>query len=90
MSWVGHTWVLWVFSLMMRHGMVQMHNWANMLLRFSFSKEGESDVQYSPASKSKQCHSGMASIPVSASRHDNRKHQKSKTSPSSLSMIPVP
>jgi hypothetical protein len=23
---------------------------ANMLLRFSFSKEGESDVQYSPAS----------------------------------------
>jgi hypothetical protein len=35
---------------MMRHGMVQMHNWANMLLRFSFSKEGESDVQYSPAS----------------------------------------
>jgi hypothetical protein len=39
-----------VFSLMMRHGMVQMHNWTNMLLRFSFSMEGESDVQYSPAS----------------------------------------
>jgi hypothetical protein len=45
----SHMGVVGLFSLMMRHGMVQMHNWANMLLRFSFSMEGESDVQYSPA-----------------------------------------